>query len=442
MASAREILLGLEQWGIRLGLEHLRELAAALGHPERATPAVIVAGTNGKGSVSALLASIAEAAGLRTGLYTSPHLERVEERIRVGGREIDAAALGDLLQEVLAAAARLGHASPTYFEAMTLGALLQFARQKVDLSVLEVGMGGRLDATNLADGRLAVVTAIALDHQEFLGSTLDAIAREKAGVLRTGQPAVFSPQLPDAARALADEAGKRGARALDVGDEVVAMAVRFRGLAGLGIRLTTRQRSYELESALSGRHQAWNVATAVVAAEQFAAAGLPTLPPGAIVAGVAACRWPGRLEALPVPGAGTTVLLDAAHNPAGCKALVEFLDELDRPFTLLFGALADKDLGQMLPDLAARASRVVLTRPASPRAADPATLAALVPAAKSVRVEARIEAALELALADEPARPAPPHLAHLPHLVVACGSIFLIGELRTILLRSRPEPSG
>ena len=183
MASAREILQGLEQFGIRLGLEHLRELAAALGHPERATPAVIVAGTNGKGSVSALLASIAEAAGVRTGLYTSPHLERVEERIRVGGREIDATALGDLLQEVLAAAARLGHASPTYFEAMTLGALLHFARQKVDLSVLEVGMGGRLDATNLADGRLAVVTAIALDHQEFLGSTLDAIAREKAVAL-------------------------------------------------------------------------------------------------------------------------------------------------------------------------------------------------------------------------------------------------------------------
>ena len=426
MASAREILLGLEQFGIRLGLEHLRGLAAALDHPESSTPAVLVAGTNGKGSIAALLASIAQAAGLDTGLYTSPHLENVEERIRVGGREIGSGELGRLLQEVTVAAGRLGHGSPTYFEAMTLAAFVHFARSRADLAVLEVGMGGRLDATNLVDARLAVVAAIALDHQEFLGSTLDAIAREKAGVLRLGQPVVFSPQPPEAAAALAEEATRRGARVLDASTEVVAMEVRFRGLAGLAIRLTTRQRLYELESALSGRHQAWNVATAVVAAEQFAAAGLPALPPAAIVAGVAACRWPGRLEALPVPGAATTVLLDAAHNPAGCQALIEFLDELDRPFTLLFGALADKDLAQMLPALAVRASRVVLTRPASPRAADPATLTALVPAGKGVRVEARIDAALELALADE------------PHMVVACGSIFLIGQLRTLL---RP-PSG
>lgn len=430
MASPREILLGLEQYGIRLGLDHLRELAAALGHPERATPAVLVAGTNGKGSVSALLASMATAAGLDAALYTSPHLEKVEERIRIGNSEILSADLGDLLQEVTLAAGRLGHASPTYFEAMTLAALLHFARRRVDLAVLEVGMGGRLDATNLADGQLAVVTAIALDHQEFLGSSLDAIAREKAGVLRPGRLAIFAPQDPAAAGALAEEAERRGAAAVDVAAEVVDLEVRFRGLAGLELGLATRQRRYELTCPLAGRHQAWNVATAVIAAEQFAAAGLPALPPAAIAAGVAACRWPGRLEALSVPAAETTVLLDAAHNPAGCKALAEFLDELDRPFTLLFGALADKDLEQMLPGLAERASRVILTRPASPRAADPATLTALVPAGRNVRVEGRIDQALELALADEPGQPSP------PDLVVACGSIFLIGEVRALL---RPD---
>ncbi len=421
MTSAREILDGLERFGIRLGLDHLRELAGELGSPERATPAVIVAGTNGKGSVASLLAAIASAGGLATGLYTSPHLESPEERIRVAGETIPAEVLADLLREVLATAARLGHASPTYFEAMTLAAFLHFARRSCDFAVLEVGMGGRLDATNLADARLAVIAAIAFDHQEFLGSTLDAIAREKAGVLRPRRPAVLSPQVPEARAALLEEAAMRGAKVVEVSGEVVAMEVHFRGLAGLRIELVTRRRSYDLESALAGRHQAWNIATAVVAAERFAEAGLPPFDRAAIVSGVARCRWPGRLESIAVPGTATMVLLDAAHNPDGCAALVAFLDELDRPYTLLFGALADKDLPHMLPALAARAQSVVLTRPNSPRAAEPAALTGLVPAAKNVAVEARIDAALELALASE------------SELVVACGSIFLIGELRTQL---------
>ncbi len=426
MTSAQEILAGLEQFGIRLGLDHLRELAAELGHPERVIPALAVAGTNGKGSVSSLLASMAGAAGLDVGLYTSPHLESAEERICVGGRPLSSSTLGELLREVLAGAGRLGHSSPTYFEAMTLAALLHFARRGCDLAVLEVGMGGRLDATNLADARLAVVTSIALDHQQWLGSTVDAIAREKAGVLRPGRPAILSPQCPEALAALLEEAAGRGAQAVEVAREVERLEVVFCGLDGLELALATRRRSYELRSPLAGRHQAWNVATAVVAAERFSEAGLPALDHAAIVEGIAACRWPGRLEASAIPGTGTTVVLDAAHNPAGCAALVEFLVELDRPFTLLFGALADKDLAQMLPALAAHADRVVLTRPASPRAAEPAALAALLPATFEVAVEPDIAAALELALAGE------------PELVVACGSIFLIGTLRA-LLRARGD---
>ena len=420
-ASAHEILAGLEQYGIRLGLDHLRELAGDLGHPERSTPALIVAGTNGKGSVAALLASIARAAGLDAGLYTSPHLENVEERIRVDGREISSADLGGLLREVTSAARRIGHPSPTYFEAMTLSALLHFARRKVDLAVLEVGMGGRLDATNLVDARLAVITAIALDHQEWLGPTVDAIAREKAGVLRAGCPVVLSPQTPEALDALLEEAAGRGAPVRRVTGEVTRLEVEFRGLAGLGLRLATRERSYDLASSLAGRHQAWNIATAVIAAERLAADGFPAIDRAAIVAGVAECRWPGRLEALAPAGTGATVLLDAAHNPDGCAALVAFLAELDRPFTLLFGALADKDLQHMLPALAARARRVVLTRPTSPRAADPAGLTAFLPAERSVTIEPDIAAALAAALAGEPG------------LVVACGSIFLIGEVRTLV---------
>ena len=421
MASALEILAGLEQFGIRLGLDHLRALAAALGGPQGAAPSIIVAGTNGKGSIAALLASIAGAAGLEAGLYTSPHLENVEERIRVGETEVPSTTLGELLREVVAAAGHLGHPSPTYFEAMTLAAWLHFARRGVDLAVLEVGMGGRLDATNLADAELAVIAAVTLDHQEWLGSGVDAIAREKAGVLRPGRPAILSPQSPEALAALREAATAKGAQVIEVSREVVGMEVTFRGLDGLAIRLATRRRSYELESNLAGRHQAWNVATAVVAAEQLAEIGVAAIDGAAIVTGVAACRWPGRLESIPIAGTGATVLLDAAHNPDGCAALVAFLDELDRPFTLLFGALADKDLAHMLPPLAARAKRVILTRPASPRAADPAFLAALLPTVEDAVIEPEIEPALGLALEDE------------PDLVVACGSIFLIGTLRTLL---------
>jgi dihydrofolate synthase / folylpolyglutamate synthase len=428
VATAHEILAGLERFGIRLGLDHLRDLALSLGHPEAAAPTVIVAGTNGKGSIAALLASMARAAGVTTGLYTSPHLERVGQRIQVDGRELSETALGELLEKILANAAQLGHGSPTYFEAMTLAAWLHFARVPVGLAVLEVGMGGRLDATNLATAELSVIAAIALDHQEFLGSSLDLIAREKAGVMRAGRPSVLSPQLDSAREALLDEAGKRGACAVEAADEVVGMEVTFRGLAGLALDLSTRRRRYRLQSPLAGRHQAWNIATAVVAAEQFAGAGLPEIGAAAIVAGVADCRWPGRLEALALTDRATTVLLDAAHNPAGCEALAAFLDELALPFTLLFGALADKDLAQMLPTLAERAERIVLTRPDSPRAAAPATLAALLPERSGVTIEPDIAAALE-----ESVRAG-------PELVVACGSIFLIGALRTLLRPPTARP--
>lgn len=421
MTAAHDILASLERFGVRLGLDHLRGLALELGSPERATPAIIVAGTNGKGSVASLLASIAGSARRTTGLYTSPHLESPEERIRVAGESIPPADLARLLREILVAAERLGHTSPTYFEAMTLAAFLHFARRGCDLAVLEVGMGGRLDATNLADGRLAVIAPIAFDHQEFLGTTLDAIAREKAGVLRPGAPAVFAPQAREAAEALRIEARQRGAPSTEVEAEVRSLQVQFRGLDGLRVHLQTRQHAYELETALAGRHQAWNVATAVVAAEHFASARLPPLPVAAIVAGVAACRWPGRLERLRAHGPGADVLLDAAHNPAGCAALSAFLDELGRPFTLLFGALADKELAGMLPGLAERARRIVLTRPLSPRAADLAELAALLPPGRSAVLESGIDSALSAALAGE------------DDLVVACGSIFLIGEIRKLL---------
>ena len=423
MRTSDEILRGLERYGIRLGLDNLRELLAALGNPQSELATALVAGTNGKGSTSALLAEIAAAAGYRVGLYTSPHLETVEERIRVGGATIAPEKLARLLEEVLAAAARLGAEPPTYFEAMTVAAFLECARASVDLAVFEVGMGGRLDATNIAEPLLSVVTPIAYDHREWLGETLDAIAREKSGIFRADVPAVLAPQLAEAERALVDEALRREARLVPVGPRLKRLTLRPQGFDGLEIELATEVRTYSLRTALAGDHQAANVATALVAAEELARLGFDAIDEEAITDGIARCRWAGRLESVVLPRDRGTVLLDAAHNPAGCEALTRFLASLGRSYRLLFGALADKELAGMLPPLAAGAADVVLTHPASPRAAAPATLEALVPAGIPVRLEADPQAALEVALAD----------AGAPDLLVVCGSIFLVGEIRGAL---------
>lgn len=421
MRTADDLLRGLERFGIRLGLERLGVLLADLGNPHATLSAVLVAGTNGKGSTSALLAEIASAAGYRVGHYTSPHLERVEERIRVDGAKIAPDRLARLLEELLAAAARRGGDPPTYFEALTVAALLHFARGEVDLAVLEVGMGGRLDATNVVEPLLGVVTPISFDHREWLGESLDAIAREKAGIFRSGTPAVIAPQLPEAETALVDEATRRAVPLVPIGPRLKRLSIRGQGLAGLELELATDRRAYLLRTSLAGEHQAANVATALVAAEELAALGFEAIDEEAIVGGIERCRWPGRLEAVALPRRRTTVLLDAAHNPAGCAALARFLAALGRPYSLLFGALADKELAGMLPPIAAAASEIVLTRPASPRAAEPESLTALLPAGLDVAMESEPAAALDRALAAEPS------------LLVVCGSIFLIGEIRATL---------
>ncbi|HEV7515684.1 MAG TPA: Mur ligase family protein, partial [Thermoanaerobaculia bacterium] len=215
-ATAAEILGRLEASGIRLGLDRLGRRLARLGHPERRRPAVLIAGTNGKGSTSALLAAMATAAGYRTGLYTSPHLETVEERLRIDGSAVLPERLGDLLARVVAGSLDAGLAEepadlPTYFEALTAAAFLWFAEEEVDLAVLEVGLGGRLDATNLAAPVLSVITPISFDHQEYLGDTLAAIAREKAGILRRGRPALAWIEEPEPAAAVREVAAEVGA---------------------------------------------------------------------------------------------------------------------------------------------------------------------------------------------------------------------------------------
>lgn len=412
------ILSRLEALGIKLGLERARALLAAMGDPQRRFPAVLVAGTNGKGSTSAFLAAIAQAAGYRTGLYTSPHLEAVEERLRIDGRTIEPGRFGALLAELVDLAERETGTPPTYFEAVTLAAFQWFAEERIDLAVVEVGLGGRLDATNLCDPILSLITPIGFDHQEYLGDTLAAIAREKAGILRAGRPALLWTDEPEAAGAVREAAAAIGSDLRFAPAEVRVERIEPLGWTGQRVRLATPVRAYDLEIALLGAHQAINLGLAVRAAEILAELGFERIGPDAIRAGAAACRWPGRLEAIDLPG-GRRILLDAAHNESGAAVLAEFLDGIGRPVDLLFGVLADKDYAGMLGLLAPRARRIVLTRPASPRAKEPAELAALLRGHPGeVTVEPDRDRALDRALALG------------GEILVACGSIFLIGEVR------------
>ena len=419
--SAARILDELAPLGIRLELEPFRALLAALGSPERDLATVLVAGTNGKGTVSALLASVARAAGLRTGLYTSPHLERWEERVRLDGDEIESAALAEALERVLAAVRDNDLEMPTPFEALTAAAFLLFRAAGVELAVLEVGLGGRLDATNAASPILAVVTRIALDHRELLGVEVAAIAREKAGIFRAGIPAVAGAQQDAAACALAEAAQRIGAPLHSAAAEATVEAAQWRGLAGHRLLLRTPVARRLLDLPLAGEHQLDNAVTAVRAAELLAAR-FPAIDDRAIARGLAGARWPGRLEALASPLPGVTVLLDAAHNPDGCAALTRFLARLGKSYVLVFGVLADKQVEAMLPPLGAAARAVVLTRPPSPRALAPDALAPRAPAGVPVAIVPEPTAALARAFDYAMERNA--------ELVVVAGSIYLVGAIR------------
>jgi dihydrofolate synthase/folylpolyglutamate synthase len=383
-----------------------------------------VAGSNGKGSTSALLAAMATAAGYRTGHYTSPHLQAVEERLSIDGRPISSARMGDLRP-------RFVDLEPTYFEALTVAAFLWFAEEGVDLAVIEVGLGGRLDATNLCEPILSLITSLSLEHQEFLGDTLAAIAKEKAGVFRPGRPALVWIDEEEPAAAVRSVAAALGAGLRFAGD-LVRIEQGETDWSGQEIRLTTPVHSYDLRIALLGAHQQRNLALAVLAAETLAAGGFPRLDAGAITAGAAACRWPGRLEVIELAG-GRRLLLDAAHNAEGAAALAGFLATLGRPVDLLFGVLADKAAGEMLGLLAPHARNLILTTPPSPRATDPAALLPLLAGGPAGSV---IPAVIE----PDPEQALDRLLALEGEVAVVCGSIYLIGALLGAL-RARVCPA-
>jgi dihydrofolate synthase / folylpolyglutamate synthase len=404
--------------GIRPGLERMRAMLEVAGHPERMVPAVLVAGTNGKGSTAATLASILNRAGCRTGLYTSPHLVRLEERWKIDGHAVAEESLRGSVNE-LRRHADQAEFSPTYFEALTLLAFLLFRDHECDVAVLEVGMGGRLDATNVVDPLLSVITGIELDHQEWLGETIEQIALEKAGIARGGSPLLANSRWPEALEAISRRCGEVGCDLHVLGDEVAIDEVHV-GLESIGVRMTTKSAEYHLHSRLTGEHQVENLALAVRGAELLSGR-FRGIDLSAITEGVAATRWRGRLESFMLPD--RLVLVDGAHNPSGAEAAARFIDRfLPRPRLLVFGALGDKDVRSMLESLSRCADRMILTAPDSDRAIDPATLMEMLGGAVPAEVIRNDAEAIEASLRREEIGS-----------VIICGSLYLAGTAVRIL---------
>ncbi|MBO8141835.1 MAG: bifunctional folylpolyglutamate synthase/dihydrofolate synthase [Firmicutes bacterium] len=423
-------LESLKRFGEKPGLSRIRFLLARMGDPQDAYPAVHVAGTNGKGSTAAMIAAALKAAGLRVGLFTSPHLVRYNERIAVDGEPIGDDELGPLLEELKghaeAAAARPEVGQPTEFEVGTAAALAHFARRRVDLAVVEVGLGGRLDATNVVRPAVTVITPVGRDHTEVLGEDLASIAEEKAGIIKPQVPVVCGRQRPEAMPVIQARCASVGAPLYRFGIDFEARLVSA-DRRGTSFDARWRDRwLLGLSVPLLGSHQAENGAVAVAALCRLAEDGWPVTEE-AVRAGLAAVRWLGRLE---VVERRPWVILDGAHNPDGCRALRQGLEEVFpgvRP-VFVIGMLRNKPIDDMLGELLPMATAAVFTAPASSRtpAADPHELArrasGLVPLSA---VEPQPSAALAKAR----------DLAGPEGLVCVCGSLYLVGELRGCMER-------
>ncbi|HZR32540.1 MAG TPA: folylpolyglutamate synthase/dihydrofolate synthase family protein [Terriglobales bacterium] len=419
----------------KFDLEHMRVLLGAMGHPEKKFPAVLIAGTNGKGSTAATLAAILHAAGYRTALYTSPHLIRLNERIRVGGREINDAEFAkvhDRVEEIANGLVRAGELPwhPSFFEMLTAIAFGYFALSKVDIAVLEVGMGGRLDATNVVEPRLSVITDISLDHQKFLGNTVGEIAREKAGIIRAGGAVVTLPQHPEANDVIGNTILERQARAVSAvpyvppvspGSEVY---IRGNGTSERSGRssypLTVLGERIQVQSPLIGRHQLRNVALAIAAAVELNQHGFKVTA-AQVERGIRDTHWPARFHILPATKDMPELVLDVAHNPAGAWALRSALSERydDRPKTMIFGAMRDKAVHEMEEILFPVTEHVIATQAENPRSATPEEIREA-----AQRTGADVETAENVPAAIARAR----SLAKPNGVVVITGSIYLVGE--------------
>ncbi len=427
------------RFGIRLGLGRTRALLRELGDPQRALRGALVGGTNGKGSVLALVASALRAAGLRAGETPKPHLVTYRERLQIAGRLVDPTTFAGLLESALPAAARVArrYGDPTEFELLTAVAFRWFADEAVDLAVVEVGLGGRLDATHAWDGGVAAITNVDLDHMDQLGSTVTAIAREKAAIIERGDLAVTGAD--GAGLAVIRQRAGRVAVALRVVPPARLLGWDRDGivvdLPGLG----------ETRVGLRGRHQAANVAVADAVLDALAESGIAIVGPAARRLGYADARWAGRLELIEArpdgPGSTREVLLDGAHNPAGAAVLAQALEDL-RPFlaggserqpppiTLIIGAMADKDVAGIVRALAGApalaGAAVICTEVGEARALPAVELAAVWASTAGPGAQARVIRSPAAALAAA--------LAVAPGPIVVAGSLYLVGAVRALLV--------
>ena len=439
----------------KFDLAHMRVLLQALNHPERQFPGVLIAGTNGKGSTAATLASILRASNLRTGLYTSPHLVRINERIRINGTEIsddDFALAHDVVDHTAERLIEDGELPwhPSFFEMLTAIAFEYFAQNKVEIAVLEVGMGGRLDATNVIEPRVSVITDISLDHQNFLGNSVAEIAREKAGIIRPGGVVVTLPQQPQANDVIGNtilELGAQGVSAVpyvppvspgsdeycvrrsekpliaepaEEGAEGAEKShAKFGGLVSR-YPLQVMGQQILVETPLVGRHQLRNIALAIATAEVLSHQGF-AITPHAIEHGIRETRWPGRFQIIPAEGGAPEYVFDVAHNPAGAWALRSALSACyeDRLLTFVFGAMRDKAIGEIAEILFPLAAQVIATRADNPRSAAPEEIREA-----ASRIATDIEDAIDVPSALDRAG----SLAGPQGVVVITGSIYIVGE--------------
>jgi len=418
----------------KFDLAHMRVLLAALDHPEERFPGILIAGTNGKGSTAATLASILQASGLRTGLYTSPHLVRINERIRIDGVEIsddDFALIHDVVDRTAERLVSEGELPwhPSFFEMLTAIAFEYFSKRKIDLAVLEVGMGGRLDATNVIEPRVSVVTDIALDHQKFLGNTITEIAREKAGIIRPGGVVVTLPQQPQANDVIGNTILDLGATGVSAVPYVppVAPNADYRVATNAAGKLVSRyplqvmDREILVETPLVGRHQLRNIALAIATAEELSKQGF-AITAISIERGIRDTRWPGRFQVMPASGDWPEIVFDVAHNPAGAWSLRSTLSAAyeDRRLTFVFGAMRDKAIGEIAEILFPLAECVVATQADNPRSATPAEIGEA-----AMRTGTEIEEVPDIAQALQRAR----ILAGSDGVMVVTGSIYIVGEV-------------
>jgi len=446
----------------KFDLAHMRVLLEGLDHPERRFPAVLIAGTNGKGSTAATLASILCASGLRTGLYTSPHLVRINERIRINDVEIsddDFAVLHDVVDRTAERLVTGGELPwhPSFFEMLTAMAFEYFSGHEVDIAVLEVGMGGRLDATNVIEPRVSVITDVSLDHQKYLGETIAEIAREKAGIIRRGGAVVTLPQHPEANDVIGNTILEHEAKPISAvqfvppvspsSGEYLDHKTETPGVSRYPLQVLGKE--IVVETRLTGRHQLRNVALAIAAAEELSKQGFP-VSAETIERGIRETRWAGRFQIVKAAGESTEYVLDVAHNPAGAWALRSTLSAAygERPFTLVFGAMRDKAIAEMAEILFPLAERIIVTRADNPRSATTQEIRQAA-ARVAMDVEPAANVAEALQKAGGAALASAGTGAHAPAsmgLVVVTGSIYIVGEAMQVLSpripASPPVPSA